>query len=346
MMQKHKFLRTYVLYFIMALLLITRFNNLGSYFSLSIMGISQMSLAFNKAAIFGLSSNNDNSAIIMHGKCDNSHQIIERTLSGALLHSNIHRLRRLISWNCETNEQFIQRLYEDMNAGLTLDTRDIFLGGYTLLYLHGMNDAVLLFRQQPKFSKLLVDQGTMSIEKQYDPVLGCKFFYIAHTIDPTITYQKASMYRHLCIMEINRKSYCENIVEDPCIIFDILIPSTLSKILLGQWAYQHKNYMVAIRYFEEAISIDPFSPNAYYWLGRAYVSIGETDNAYITFQQGIEIAPEYEPNYLELINLLIDNGCYEQASEYLNLENFNMRSNIAELLASYPKYNDAQCRFP
>ncbi len=63
---------------------------------------------------------------------------------------------------------------------------------------------------------------------------------------------------------------------------------------MGQVAYRQKDYKESARYFEEFVKFYPYNPPALNMLGAAYMVSGQYQKAVTTFQQALDIYPDFD----------------------------------------------------
>ncbi len=83
----------------------------------------------------------------------------------------------------------------------------------------------------------------------------------------------------------------------------------------GVLAENLKNYDQAMRYFREAIAIDPHYPNAYFQLGGIAYESGDYDGQLAMYQKAAQYAPEDAEILYYLATAYEEKGLYDQAIE-------------------------------
>lgn len=74
-------------------------------------------------------------------------------------------------------------------------------------------------------------------------------------------------------------------------------------------AYADQNdYLQAIIYYQQAIEFDDVYPQTRYNLGRALEGLGKTDDAILSYQTAIKMAPTFVLPYSSLLNLYLKDG--------------------------------------
>jgi len=88
---------------------------------------------------------------------------------------------------------------------------------------------------------------------------------------------------------------------------------------LGQVYYLEKKYDKAIEVLQTSIELDPLSyPEAYFYLGRAYLAQGKKEEARSNFSKAVRLAPENAEYHYWLARSLLDLG--QKADAKLELE--------------------------
>jgi tetratricopeptide (TPR) repeat protein len=82
---------------------------------------------------------------------------------------------------------------------------------------------------------------------------------------------------------------------------------------LGDEAYEHRFYELAIDYFEKAVLKNPFYEYAFNYLGASYKNTGEYDKSISAFEKAIEIKPKYANAYFNLASLFDETCDYDKA---------------------------------
>ena len=85
----------------------------------------------------------------------------------------------------------------------------------------------------------------------------------------------------------------------------------------SKFAYMIKDYKTSLAHCNEAIKVDIFSPEIYYWRGMTYMDMGDTTRALSAFQTCVEQDPKNADAYLE-IGLLLHERKDKMAAKYLD----------------------------
>jgi tetratricopeptide (TPR) repeat protein len=82
--------------------------------------------------------------------------------------------------------------------------------------------------------------------------------------------------------------------------------------------YKANRQKPAIEELNQAIEIDPQNPEAYFWRARAFIRLGQFDNAIADLNEVVELNPRYSPAYDNLGWLLMRRNKYDESLDYLN----------------------------
>ena len=63
-------------------------------------------------------------------------------------------------------------------------------------------------------------------------------------------------------------------------------------LLLGRAYFQSGNLSIAIRFFNQASTLDPGSPEPHYYLGLLYLNQGNSDSAQAELELAYQLAPD------------------------------------------------------
>jgi tetratricopeptide (TPR) repeat protein len=66
----------------------------------------------------------------------------------------------------------------------------------------------------------------------------------------------------------------------------------------GIWAYEESDWKSLLLYMNQAITLDPNSPDFHYYTGEAYRLMGQLQDAVIAYGNALEINPKFSPAYL------------------------------------------------
>lgn len=229
--------------------------------------------------------------------------------------NSLSRLRRLVSLSCEDMETILGRFDNDLSAGNVPSVTDLVSIGTMLFQLGQPDRAYALWRQAPDLSIYFSEMGRIAAENLHDESRAFEFFQIADTIDPSYDPRKANMYRHQCIDTVNSGAGAES--QNPCEKFDRAVGSSLSGVLLGRSYYDRGNYEEAVRALEKSVMRDIGSGDAYFWLAKALLAVGDQGAAIEAYRTGIASASLYPWNYLALAEIEIERGCYGSARNLL-----------------------------
>jgi tetratricopeptide (TPR) repeat protein len=235
---------------------------------------------------------------------------------GTTLNRSTQRLARFVSLACEDDGSAIKRFNAQLATGYSPSEFDV-------LYMPGILDrngfsqeATELQETMPDLSLRYVGLGRMAIEQLHDETRGLAYFALANQIAPEFDPRKAAMYRQLCL--IGLRSEAPSASRNSCEDFNRALPSALSRLLLGRSYYNQQAYPQAITWLNDAIQLNPALGDAYYWLGKSWLSLGQAVTAEDYFIQGLHHEPAYPWSYLELARLKLQQGCINQAQMYLD----------------------------
>jgi tetratricopeptide (TPR) repeat protein len=238
---------------------------------------------------------------------------------GIALNLSTQRLVRFVSLACEDDGSAIKRFYAQLATGYSTSEFDV-------LYMPGILDrngfskeATELQESMPDLSLRYVDLGRIAIEQLNDETRGLAYFALANQIAPEFDPRKAAMYRQLCLIGLRSEAPLAS--HHSCEDFNRALPSALSRVLLGRSYYNQQAYPQAITWLNDAIKLNPALGDAYYWLGKSWLSLGQAATAADYFIQGLHHEPAYPWNYLELARLKLQQGCISQAQMYLDQMN-------------------------
>jgi tetratricopeptide (TPR) repeat protein len=82
--------------------------------------------------------------------------------------------------------------------------------------------------------------------------------------------------------------------------------------------YKANRQKQAIEELSQAIEIDPQNAKAYFWRARAFIRLGQFDNAIADLNEVVELNPRYSPAYDNLGWLLMRRNKYDESLIYLN----------------------------
>ena len=82
--------------------------------------------------------------------------------------------------------------------------------------------------------------------------------------------------------------------------------------------YKANRQKQAIEELSQAIEIDPQNPEAYFWRARAFIRLGQFDNAIADLNAVVELNPRYSPAYDNLGWLLMRRNKYDESLIHLN----------------------------
>lgn len=231
------------------------------------------------------------------------------------LDASVVRLSQYISSICEPNTQFIERnLTSNIEVEALSDLSVLYLA-HALLKENNATEALDLLRTRPQLSYWYATRGVVESEVYDDDISAELSFELSTAIDGRLHAKKANMYRIQCLWAIESNE--NTLWNDSCLIFDKVLPTSLSKLLLGRQYYNEADYQQAISILGAAVQRDPTFHNAYYWLGLSYAGLGDSRNALDSHSRGIDGNPSFPWNYYEAARLLMNQGCYSHAKEYL-----------------------------
>ena len=86
---------------------------------------------------------------------------------------------------------------------------------------------------------------------------------------------------------------------------------------LGMWARQKGDLNIALRYYQEALSIDPNNAAAFNNIATVYRMKGRFEDAEEALRSSLLIRPNYTEALINLGSLLSENGRYEEAYHFM-----------------------------
>lgn len=101
--------------------------------------------------------------------------------------------------------------------------------------------------------------------------------------------------------------------------------------ILGIIYYLSKDYDTSIRYFKEAINLNPGNPDVYYNLGNAFKDKGDLEEAVQSYFKAIELNHEYIEAYNNLGVVFKNKGDYENSIKMFN-NAINLKPDFVEAL--------------
>ena len=106
--------------------------------------------------------------------------------------------------------------------------------------------------------------------------------------------------------------------------------------IVAEGNLENKNYRQALRYADQALSLNPKSAENYFRKGMAYVALSDTAKAAANFLKSLENGKSREEVYATLVKMYVDFDNYAQAYHYLQQmkadENAKMEFEKARIL--------------
>jgi tetratricopeptide (TPR) repeat protein len=93
---------------------------------------------------------------------------------------------------------------------------------------------------------------------------------------------------------------------------------TKKHVRKGYDHYKANRQKQAIEELSQAIEIDPQNAEAYFWRARAFIRLGQFDNATADLREVVELNPRYSPAYDNLGWLLMRRNKYDESLRHLN----------------------------
>ncbi|GAC1538790.1 MAG: hypothetical protein NVS2B7_10060 [Herpetosiphon sp.] len=240
------------------------------------------------------------------------------------------RLAGLIALTCKTDAQIIQRFERLANEGVKPTAIDIIYTGRALDRIGRNSEAAAIRSRYPYVNMWYLKLGLFKIQHQRSDTSGLQDLVTASRIDPSWNAEKAPMYLYLCSATIrDNKQYVET---DPCRDLDRVRPTATSRYFLGRSLYNDAQFNEAIVALNDAVQFNPASGEAYQWIGKTYLTMGNIGEAANAFRRGIANAADFPWNYLELAQLDIQEHCFSAARRTLaQLRAFNTPETTAAM---------------
>ncbi|OGP60206.1 MAG: hypothetical protein A2V65_02535 [Deltaproteobacteria bacterium RBG_13_49_15] len=86
----------------------------------------------------------------------------------------------------------------------------------------------------------------------------------------------------------------------------------------GYDLYMQNHFEQAIEPFNQALSINPNNPEAYYWRGRTWIKMEKNDAAIDDFKKALDLRPNHSESCDNLGWLYMRKGDYDNSISYLN----------------------------
>ncbi len=93
---------------------------------------------------------------------------------------------------------------------------------------------------------------------------------------------------------------------------------TKKHVRKGYEHYKANRQRKAIEELSQAIEIDPQNAEAYFWRARAFIRLGQFDNAIADLREVVDLNPRYSPAYDNLGWLLMRRNKYDESLIHLN----------------------------
>lgn len=90
-----------------------------------------------------------------------------------------------------------------------------------------------------------------------------------------------------------------------------------------------KRFEESVEYIEHAIKLNPENVQLYNNLGTSYLTIGELDKAFETYERASQVDPKDSLTYFNMASILQLQNKHKEACEYLQkLMNLNLKRTV------------------